>query len=345
MYVAHTMKNNIVLFVDDDAHIISSLKRGLLDETYTKKFAYSGHDALKIIEQENICVIVTDMRMPKMSGLTLLKIIDEKYPNIVKIVLSGYTQLPQILATINQVNIFKFITKPWNLEDELIPIIRQAIEYANLAMESAKMRAEIERKNTLYTQILKSTNEKFSIMHKDYENIKNINHNIFNYLKSLELKKVDIPFNNYLSFIDELHSKYMDTLPTINTIFNLEKIMTTLTNYISQNHSNNTMKITLTDQNNIQFNGNYILLTNLLTTFIKHAFIYYNTLNMTISTKEDNHNITLFFIIELSQISSIEKDITYIIPILNHFFDAIDGRFEIIKEKNNDKVLSLKITF
>ena len=106
-----------VLFVDDEVNILNALRRGLIDEEYTCYFAISGQQALRIMEAEKIAVIVTDMRMPGMDGLALLKEVAAKWPLTVKIVLSGFTQLQQILATINQVDIFKFITKPWKLEE------------------------------------------------------------------------------------------------------------------------------------------------------------------------------------------------------------------------------------
>lgn len=102
---------NSILFVDDEKLITNSLRRGLLDEKYRKFFANSGEDALGIMERENISVLVTDMKMPGMNGLELLKIVRQKYPDTIRIVLSGYTQLPQVLVTVNQGDIFKICNK------------------------------------------------------------------------------------------------------------------------------------------------------------------------------------------------------------------------------------------
>ncbi|QXM06499.1 response regulator [Crassaminicella indica] len=339
------MKNNTVLFVDDDTHIINSLRRGLFDEPYGKEFAYSGEEALKIMENNTISVIVTDMKMPKMNGLTLLKIISEKYPNVVKIVLSGYTQIPQVLATINQVNIFKFIAKPWNLDNELIPIIRQAIEYYNLTLEREKMKAEIERKNTLYTQILKSSNEKFSVMHKDYENIRMIDQSIFHYLKNQFMKKDAILFQYTLDFIEEMHAKYMNTLPTVTINFDLEKVITEINSYISQSYSNPPIEIHQKTESNIQFHGNYKLLITFLEHFIKHALNHYHQLNFTIFTEPTKDATKLFFIIELLENISPKNNFLSLIPLLNEFCQIINGKFEIIKEDTNYKVLSLQIEY
>ncbi len=63
------------------------------------------------MERENISVLVTDMKMPGMNGLELLKIVRQKYPDTIRIVLSGYTQLPQVLVTVNQGDIFKICNK------------------------------------------------------------------------------------------------------------------------------------------------------------------------------------------------------------------------------------------
>ncbi len=71
----------------------------------------------------------TGMRMPEMSGLELLKIVKEKYPQVIRLVLSGYTQITTLLTAINQGEVYKYITKPWDLEDDFIPTIREALEH------------------------------------------------------------------------------------------------------------------------------------------------------------------------------------------------------------------------
>jgi DNA-binding NtrC family response regulator len=123
------MEKRTVLFVDDEEKLLNSLKRGLLDEPYNTLFATSGKKALEILEHNEVHVLITDMRMPEMGGLELLKIVKEQYPHIVRMVLSGYTQVTTLLTAINQGEIYKYITKPWKLEEEFKPAIREAIEY------------------------------------------------------------------------------------------------------------------------------------------------------------------------------------------------------------------------
>lgn len=134
-----------ILFVDDDQKVLKSLQRGLIDEPYECLFATSGKEALEILQTRQVHVICTDMRMPEMNGLELLKIVKERYPQIVRLVLSGYTQVGMLLTAINQGEIFKFITKPWRLEEEFKGIIKQAVEYYNLREERDRLAAELEQ--------------------------------------------------------------------------------------------------------------------------------------------------------------------------------------------------------
>ena len=113
-----------------------------MDEPYKTLFATSGKEALEILGQQEVHVIVTDMRMPEMGGLELLKIVKKDYPQIVRLVLSGYTQITTLLTAINQGEIYRFITKPWKLEEEFKTTVRQAIEYYDLHAELNQYKKE-----------------------------------------------------------------------------------------------------------------------------------------------------------------------------------------------------------
>jgi two-component system response regulator HupR/HoxA len=150
-----------VLFVDDEERVLGSLRRGLLDEPYNTLFANSG--------KEEVHVIVTDMRMPEMGGLELLKIVKEDYPHIIRMVLSGYVDRDTLLAAINQGDIFRFIPKPLKSNEELRTIIRQAIEFYELHGEREMLMqffelwiqgVEPESVNTQFLQKLVTTRKK-----------------------------------------------------------------------------------------------------------------------------------------------------------------------------------------
>lgn len=213
-------KKNTVLFVDDEIHILSSIRRATMDESFEALFASSGQEALQIFEKKEISVIVTDMRMPGMDGLALLKIVKEKYPQTVRIVLSGYTQLSQVLATVNQADIFQFIPKPWNMEEELLAGVRQGIKQFNIALERDRLRERLAQKNQAYQNIFRELEQKFINEKKDLANLKKIHQWIFAFwrknldfgAKYLEENKVSIA--DYTKIIEAIMQKYLDILPT-----------------------------------------------------------------------------------------------------------------------------------
>ncbi len=218
---------NTVLFVDDEKNILSALRRGLTREPYLKFFTTTGLTALDIIREEEIDVIVTDMRMPGMTGLELLRHVNEISPKTIKIVLSGYTQLPQILLTINEVNIFKFITKPWEMESEFKGVIAEAIAYYNMIRENEILKQSIEKKNVLYSNLLKKNDEKMIFMKKDIRNISELinvfSSHIFKKIRTGTIQDIE----EGLKIFEEgmtLIEKYLLYLPTIHKHFNFKDL-------------------------------------------------------------------------------------------------------------------------
>lgn len=122
-----------ILFVDDDVAIIRSLERGLMDESYNKLFAKNSEEALEILKQKKVHVIVTDMCMPEMTGLELLRIAKKEYPNIIGIVLTGYEVDTELQNAVDQGEIFKVISKPlWKLGGKFERLVRRALNHYNL---------------------------------------------------------------------------------------------------------------------------------------------------------------------------------------------------------------------
>jgi PAS domain S-box-containing protein len=126
-----------LLLVDDEESILQSLRRMLRRDGYVIHLATSGEAGLAVLEEHAIGVIVTDQRMPGMSGSDFLSIVKERQPDTVRIVLSGYTELNSIADAINKGAIYKFLTKPW--DDELL---RQHIAEA---FSRSEMKGENER--------------------------------------------------------------------------------------------------------------------------------------------------------------------------------------------------------
>lgn len=106
-----------ILFVDDEINILKSLKRAFLDEDYNLFFAQSANEALAIMEKDYIDLIISDMRMPNISGFELLKTVKERFPTTIRVILSGYADENLVFKAI-QANIAKlYILKPWDNEN------------------------------------------------------------------------------------------------------------------------------------------------------------------------------------------------------------------------------------
>ncbi|MCP3932482.1 MAG: diguanylate cyclase, partial [Bacteroidetes bacterium] len=135
-----------ILFIDDEIFTLHALERLLKKEPYEKYFSESGAEALKVIENTPIHIVVSDMKMPEMDGLTLLRIIKEQYPDIIRMVLSAYTQTARLLPCINTGEIFRFITKPLE-KKELKTAIHDALELFLIRQDKVELVRSLQQKN------------------------------------------------------------------------------------------------------------------------------------------------------------------------------------------------------
>jgi len=128
--------------VDDDEIVLRSIERGFLDENelLNQLFAKSGQEALEILQREEVHVIVTDMLMPGMDGLELLRTARKEFPNITGIVLTGYELDTELQNVVEQGEIFEFVPKPWKLEIDFKKVVLKAIEHYNLQNECNTVR-------------------------------------------------------------------------------------------------------------------------------------------------------------------------------------------------------------
>ncbi|WP_158224647.1 response regulator [Agaribacterium haliotis] len=131
-----TVKNNMLssnevpsklglLLVDDEEFNLKALKRILRDQGFNIFCARDGLAALELMEREQIAIIISDMRMPNMSGDDLLIKIDERWPETLKIVLTGYTDISNTLNLLNASSIYRYISKPWD-DDFLLSTVHEA---------------------------------------------------------------------------------------------------------------------------------------------------------------------------------------------------------------------------
>lgn len=142
-----------VLLVDDEENMISSLKRLLRREGYRILSAGGGAEGLEILAKHRVDVIVSDQRMPQMTGVEFLRRVKTLYPDTVRIVLSGYTELQSITDAINEGAIYKFLTKPWD-DEQLRANIQEAFRHKELGDENQRLSAELTLVNEQLRRLL-----------------------------------------------------------------------------------------------------------------------------------------------------------------------------------------------
>ncbi|AIF50583.1 response regulator [Pelosinus sp. UFO1] len=291
-----------VLFVDDEANILSSIRRAVIDEEYVAYFAGSGLEALSIMEKNEISVIVTDMRMPGMDGLQLLKIVKEKYPNTVKIVLSGYTQLSQVLATVNQADIFNFIAKPWDMETELKYVIDKALEHYQLKKNEAQLKEKLEIRNMAYQNVLKKMEVNANHREGQLQHIRKIN--------KLLLESIERIDDNESKFLAMLLNDYIEKLPGGTDEFSVDKLVEALKVLVTADplYSSATCKVENACQGGVQ--GNYDLIQLAVVSLLKIVPVHHygKGLYIQISVKEKEAKVVLDFAIFFLDADGIYKD-------------------------------------
>src|SRR5205823_7349990 len=115
-----------ILVVDDEPEILYSLE-GLLRMEFEVHTAGSGQKALEILKEQPIHVVMTDQRMPELTGVELLSRVQGEWPDAIRMVFTGYSDLKSVIDAINEGHVYRYILKPWNPE-ELIMVLHQACE-------------------------------------------------------------------------------------------------------------------------------------------------------------------------------------------------------------------------
>ena len=136
-----------ILLVDDEANVLSALKRLLRRDGYNILSTTSAAEAFELLATNRVGVIVSDQRMPEMNGTEFLAQVKEIYPNTMRMVLSGYTELQSVTDAINRGSIYKFLTKPWD-DEQLRANIAEAFRRLQMELENAALHQEVETVNT-----------------------------------------------------------------------------------------------------------------------------------------------------------------------------------------------------
>ena len=157
LFLGARVQEHTVLFVDDEVNILKALQRLMRNEPIEVLTANRPSEAFELIDRCGPQVIVSDQRMPEMNGVEFLSCVRDRHNDVVRIMLTGYTDMTIAVEAINKGEIFRLITKPWN-DEELKATLRQAFDHHDL-------KAEIRRLN----QVTREQNFKLQDMNKNLE--------------------------------------------------------------------------------------------------------------------------------------------------------------------------------
>ena len=152
-----------ILIVDDEEYIINSLKRLFRRDGYRILTALNGEEGYKILCENDVQLIISDQRMSGMNGTEFLEKVKNNFPDVIRTILSGYTDIDSITESINKGHIFKFFLKPWN-DNNLRLEVKYCIE-----------QYELIKKNKELSEIIIKKNKDLEIMN---EELKRINDNL-----------------------------------------------------------------------------------------------------------------------------------------------------------------------
>ncbi|MDO9286967.1 MAG: EAL domain-containing protein [Aquabacterium sp.] len=159
-FIAPMRGARTLLLVDDEENIVSALKRLLRRDGYQIITAHSAAEGLLRLAEHDVDVILSDQRMPGMTGVEFLRRAKDLYPNTVRMVLSGYTELQSIIDAVNEGAIYRFLTKPWDdqrLREHVAEAFRQkglADENRSLAQQVATANGDLEALNQRLNKLL-----------------------------------------------------------------------------------------------------------------------------------------------------------------------------------------------
>ncbi|HEX8949800.1 MAG TPA: HD domain-containing phosphohydrolase [Dissulfurispiraceae bacterium] len=209
-----------VLFVDDEEGILRSLKRLFIDEDLEILTAMSGKEGLNLLKDNGIAVIVSDQKMPEMSGAEFLEKSRKISPDSVRIVLTGYADINAAMDAINKGGAYRYITKPWDDNDLLITVLN-AVEMYRLTKENRylteltrKQNEELKKWNSeleYYVQqqtvdLTKQNKELGKLNEKLRKNFKDFISSFYNLLE-LRNKIIYAHSNNVATFIADMTQK------------------------------------------------------------------------------------------------------------------------------------------
>jgi len=154
-------ENYRILYVDDELGNLTAFEGLFFRSSYEVITANGAEEALEILEKNPVQLLITDQRMPDMTGLELLKIVSKKYPEIIKIILTGFSDIEIVKAAVNEASIFRYLNKPWEKE-ELRNVTKQALEVYQLRKDNKQLIEDLQKANEALEEKVKLRTQELS---------------------------------------------------------------------------------------------------------------------------------------------------------------------------------------
>lgn len=148
------MTNGTIMLVDDEEYVINSIKRSLRREGYQIISHTDARQALEMIKAVEVDLIISDQRMPGMTGMEFLIESRKLYPATIRILLTGHSDMEVAIKAINEGKLYRFLTKPWD-DNELKVTILNAMKLRRILVENRKLIAQVQKQQS-YIESLES---------------------------------------------------------------------------------------------------------------------------------------------------------------------------------------------
>ena len=148
-----------ILCVDDEPNILSALRRMFMLAGFVVEEATSGAQALQKLEQNEFHLVLSDMQMPEMNGAELLAQVRQRWPKVMRLMLTGTSDLKTAISAINEGEIYRYLTKPWN-DEEVVSTIKSALERYALVHERDQLLELTKQQNLSLADMVNTLEEK-----------------------------------------------------------------------------------------------------------------------------------------------------------------------------------------
>ncbi len=201
------MDHDRILVVDDDARILQFLQRCLAEEGYRVATASDGAEAISRMKEETFALILTDMKMPQMDGLALLREARRLTPDVAIIVLTGHATSENAIAALREEGAYDYILKPLETLDALSEAVRKALARRGQLLRDKELLRELEEENRLLSQEVEERIREVTLARQKLEAWKLVDR-----ARSILMKRLGIPADRALNLLREKSRREQRTM-------------------------------------------------------------------------------------------------------------------------------------